>query len=71
MTAHLLGRYGDVPVYALLAPTNNCSVTFNKQGYKESVMYNVETVSCTLRCWRDADFFTEFLKDKLAQFEPK
>lgn len=70
ITAHLLGHYGDVPVYALLSPTRNCSVTLSKQGYKESVVYNEETVAGTLRKCVDAAFFTDFLQDKLAAFEP-
>ena len=70
ITAHLLGHYGDVPVYALLSLTRNCSVTLSKQGYKESVVYNVETVAGTLRKCVDAAFFTDFLQDKLAAFEP-
>jgi hypothetical protein len=34
-------------------------------------VYNKETVERTLARCADADFFTSFLQDKLAKFEPK
>ena len=71
LTAHLLGHYHGKPVWALFSPTNNCGVCIQKDGYRESVVYNTETVERTLARCAEAHFFTTFLKDKLAQFEPK
>ena len=71
LTAHLLGHYHGKPVWALFSPTNNCGVCIQKTGYTASVVYNKETVELTLARCADADFFTSFLQDKLAKFEPK
>lgn len=71
MSAHLLGHYHGKPVWALFSPTGNCSACIQKIGYNESVVYNKETVERTLARCADADFFTSFLQDKLAKFEPK
>ena len=69
VSAHLLGNYLGQKVYALMAV--NCSIHLKKAGYKKSVIYNEETVLESLARCADAQFFTEFLQEKLAAFAPK
>lgn len=68
VSAHLLGNYRGQKVYALM--TVNCSIHLKKDGYEESVVYNERTVLESLTRCADAQFFTEFLQEKLAAFLP-